>query len=74
MATRVTLKLMRQYLERFGWHRYKAVEEPTEKEGIIYTGWRSSPEEEGFSLSIDPMVEKNCLSFRVPKILVAPPK
>ncbi len=72
MATQVTLDLMRQYLERFGWSRYKAVEEPLEKEGIIHTGWRSSPEEEGFNLAIDPMVEKNCLSFRVPKILTAP--
>ncbi|MFN3422814.1 MAG: hypothetical protein ACK40X_13965, partial [Armatimonadota bacterium] len=72
MGTQVTLDLMRQYLERFGWSRYKAVEEPMEKEGIIYTGWRSSPKEESFSLTIDPMVEKNCLSFRVPKILTAP--
>jgi len=72
MATQVTLELMKQYLERFGWHRYKAVEEPMEKEGIIYTGWRSSPEAEGFSLSIDPMVEKNCLSFRVPQIMTVP--
>ncbi|MCS7192581.1 MAG: YbjN domain-containing protein [Armatimonadetes bacterium] len=69
MATQVTLDLMKQYLERFGWSRYKAVEEPMEKEGIIHTGWRSSPDVEGFNLAIDPMVEKNCLSFRVPKIL-----
>ncbi|MCS7254053.1 MAG: YbjN domain-containing protein [Armatimonadetes bacterium] len=72
MATKVTIELMKQYLERFGWHRYKAVEEPMEKEGIIYTGWRSSPSEEGYNLSIDPMVEKNCLSFRVPQILKVP--
>jgi len=74
MATQVTLELLRQYLERFGWSKYKAVDEPMEKEGILHTGWRSSPEAEGFNLAIDPMVEKNCLSFRVPKILVAPPK
>ena len=72
MATQVTLELMKQYLERFGWHRYKAVDEPMEKEGIIHTGWRSSPEAKGFNLVIDPMVEKNCLAFRVPKVLVAP--
>ncbi len=72
MATQVTLELMKQYLERFGWHRYKAVEEPMEKEGIIHTGWRSFPESEGFYLAIDPMVEKNCLSFRVPKIMTVP--
>ena len=72
MATQVTLELLKGYLERFGWSRYKAVDEPFEKEGIIYTGWRSSEEEEGYNMAIDPMVEKNCLSFRVPKILMAP--
>jgi hypothetical protein len=72
MATQVTLELLKGYLERFGWSRYKAVDEPLEKEGIIYTGWRSSEAPEGYNMAIDPMVEKNCLSFRVPKVLVAP--
>jgi len=72
MATQVTLELLKGYLERFGWSRYKAVDEPFEKEGVIYTGWRSSEEAEGYNMAIDPMVEKNCLSFRVPKILMAP--
>jgi hypothetical protein len=72
MATQVTLELLKGYLERFGWSRYKAVDEPLEKEGIIYTGWRSSEAAEGYTMAIDPMVEKNCLSFRVPKVLVAP--
>ncbi|GIV10153.1 MAG: hypothetical protein KatS3mg019_2244 [Fimbriimonadales bacterium] len=68
----VTLKMLTEYLERFGWSRYQAVDEPFEKEGIIHTGWRSSEADEGYTLTIDPMVEKNCLSFRVPKILNAP--
>jgi hypothetical protein len=72
MATQVTLELLKGYLERFGWHRYKAVDEPSEKEGIIYTGWRSSEAPEGYNMAIDPMVERNCLSFKVPKVLVAP--
>ena len=72
MATQVTLELLKGYLERFGWSRYKVVDEPFEKEGVIYTGWRSSEEAEGYNMAIDPMVEKNCLSFRVPKVLVAP--
>jgi hypothetical protein len=72
MATQVTLELLKGYLERFGWSRYKAVDEPFEKEGVIYTGWRSSEAPEGYNMAIDPMVEKNCLSFRVPKVLVAP--
>ena len=40
----VTLKMLTGYLERFGWSRYEAVDEPFEKEGVIYTGWRSSGE------------------------------
>jgi len=68
----ITLRMLAGYLERFGWNRYQAVNEPHEKEGIIYTGWRSSEEVESHLLTIDPMVEKGCLSFRVPKILEAP--
>lgn len=68
----VTLKMLTGYLERFGWSRYEAVDEPFEKEGVIYTGWRSSGENEGYRLTIDPMVEKACLSFRVPEIVQAP--
>jgi len=70
--TEVTLELMRQYLERFGWSRYQLADEPYEKEGLIRTGWRSSPEHEGYSLIIDPMVEKGCLSFKVPQLFQAP--
>lgn len=72
MGTSVTLRGLQEYLERFGWSRYKAVDEPGEREGIIYTGWRSSEEEEGYILIIDPMVEKDCLSFRVKEVLKAP--
>ncbi len=68
----ITLKMLTEYLEQFGWSRYQAVDEPFEKEGIIYTGWHSSAEEEGYKMTIDPMVEKGCLSFRVPKLLMAP--
>ncbi|MCX8107201.1 MAG: YbjN domain-containing protein [Verrucomicrobiae bacterium] len=71
--THVTLDMMKDYLKRFGWHTYKAVQEPFEKEGIIFTGWYSSDEDEGYLLAIDPMVERGCLSFRVPKILQASP-
>jgi len=74
MATAVTLDLLKQYLERFGWRRYMATDEPFEKEGIIYTGWRSSPGVEGYNVVIDPMVEKNLLSIKVIKVLMAPPK
>lgn len=70
--TQVTLQMMREYLERFGWSRYQAVDEPFEKEGILRTGWRSSEESDGYVMSIDPMVEKGCLSFKVHQILSAP--
>ncbi len=70
--SQVTLKMLTDYLERFGWSRYKAVEEPFEQEGIIHTGWRRSEDHEGYTLTIDPIVEKQSLSFKVPKLLHAP--
>lgn len=69
----VTLELMMEYLTRFGWRKYKAAQEPLEKEGIIFTGWHSPGHEECYVLTIDPMVELGCLSFRVPQILKALP-
>lgn len=72
MSTQVTVQLMKEYLERFGWHRYRVVDEPIEREGLIQTGWRSGAEGEGYGLVIDPMVEKNCLAFRSPQLLKAP--
>lgn len=71
MTLAVSMDTLTEYLERFGWRHYKAANEPAEKEGIIYTSWRSS-ETDSFDMSIDPMVEKNCLSFRVYRVVVAP--
>jgi hypothetical protein len=68
----VTLQMLKGYLERFGWSRYQAVDEPYEQEGLIHTGWRSSEADEGYTMTIDPMVERNCLSFKVVRILSAP--
>jgi len=68
----VTLEMLKRYLERFGWSRYQAVDEPFEEEGIIRTGWHASEADEGYTMDIDPVVEKNCLSFRVTRILSAP--
>ena len=34
----VTLQMLKGYLERFGWSRYQAVDEPFEQEGLIHTG------------------------------------
>jgi hypothetical protein len=72
MTSQVTLSILRQYLEQFGWSNYKATDEPQEQEGIIYTGWRSSPDEPGYNLVIDPMVEKGIVQFKVPEIVKVP--
>jgi hypothetical protein len=68
----VTLQMLKGYLERFGWSRYQAVDELFEQEGLIRTSWRSSEADEGYTMTIDPMVERNYLSFKVVRILSAP--
>lgn len=72
MDNTVTIDLMRRYLEQFGWSNYQEMNEPGEQEGVLLTGWRSVSGRESFMLTIDPMVERNCLSFRVLKLLTAP--
>ncbi|HOK10356.1 MAG TPA: YbjN domain-containing protein [Candidatus Hydrogenedens sp.] len=68
----ITLQLIKEYLERFGWKNYEAVNEPFEQEGIIYTGWRSSENSPVYMVCIDPMIEKKCLSFRTQNLIRAP--
>ena len=68
----VTVKQIEKYLDRRGWNKYQSIEEPGEKEGATLTGWRS-PGGEGYTMLIDPLVEKKCLTFRVAKILHAKP-
>jgi len=72
MSSTVTLETLTEYLERFGWKQYRAEDEPAEKEGLIRTGWRSSQTGRGYDLIIDPVVEKNCLIFRVPWVIKVP--
>jgi len=72
MASEVTVQQLIKHIEQFGWKHYKAENEPQEKEGIIYTSWRSSPDSRGFRMTIDPMEEKKCLSFKVYDIASAP--
>jgi hypothetical protein len=72
MSETVSIEVLTEYLEKFGWKHYNAANEPGEEEGIIYTGWRSSSETRSYDMSIDPMVEKNCLSFRVYRVVEAP--
>lgn len=69
---KITLQLIMEYLERFGWKNFEAVHEPLEQEGIIYTGWRASEHSPVYMLSIDPMIEKKCISFRTQSLIQAP--
>lgn len=68
--SKVTVQLITNYLEKFGWDKYASVSEPTEREGFIVTGWLSSSgDSERYGMVIDPVVERGFLSFRVPEIL-----
>lgn len=49
---------------------YEAVDEPFEKEGLIRTAWEHGGVE--YRLTIDPIVEKGVLCFRVSEIFKAP--
>ncbi len=72
MSSQVTVEKLAEYMQRLGWKHFRAENEPQEREGIIYTGWRSSPETRAFDMTIDPMEEKNCLSFKVYRLVKAP--
>jgi hypothetical protein len=64
--------LIERYLDRYGWARHEAQEEPGEREGVVLTGWRSSLGGDGYLLHVDPMVERNAFSLIVPGIVSAP--
>jgi len=68
----VSIELIKEYLERVGWVKYEEVDEPAEEEGMIFTGWRSSPDSKGYVVCIDPMTEKNCISFRSEQLFFLP--
>lgn len=67
----VTCKRIGKYLEKHGWEKYDIIEEKDEKEGVVVTGWRSRTS--STLLMIDPMVERNLLSFKAAKVLTARP-
>lgn len=67
----VTTKRIGSYLEKHGWSKYDVMDEKDEEEGIVMTGWRSSAG--ATMMMIDPMKEKNCLSFKAVKVIMAPP-
>jgi hypothetical protein len=69
---KVTTDLIEKYLDRFGWSRHHAVDEPGEREGLVLSGWASPLSPEGHLVVIDPMVEKHALLFIVKEIATAP--
>lgn len=70
--TNVTIRTLEVYLRRFGWSRYKVIQEEGEKQGMILTGWEGLGRQH--VMAIDPIEEKNVLIFQVPQILSAPPE
>ena len=71
MGTSVTLEALRQHLEEFGWSQYETKDEPGEREGLIFTGYRDR-EGQGHRVILDPMVEKGVLRIMAPGVVMAP--
>lgn len=71
MATQVTVKLLTEHLEKFGWKYYQVYKEMGEKEGGISTSWRTA-DDRVYRMTIDPIAERNCVSFKVLQLAQAP--
>ncbi len=71
MGTAVTIEVLTQHLEDFGWSRYKVAPEPGEQEGLIFTGYVGE-DENPHTVIIDPMVEKGVLRIFAPEVASAP--
>jgi len=71
MGTAVTLKVLQQYLEDFGWTKFTAVDEPYEREGLIFTGYIDE-QHRRHEIVIDPIVEKGVLRIFAPRVVMAP--
>ena len=71
MGTAVTLAVLQQYLEDFGWTKFTAVDEPYEREGLIFTGYIDE-QHRRHEIVIDPIVEKGVLRIFAPRVVMAP--
>ena len=71
MSDPVTVRLIEQYLDQFGWRKHTSIDEAGEQEGAVLTGWVGDAGLQ-HGLVIDPIVERGCLIFRVPKVFMAP--
>jgi hypothetical protein len=67
----VTLEVLRQHLEDFGWTDYELQDEAGEKEGLILTGYRDMYGK-GHRIVIDPVVEKGVLLMLAPGLVEVP--
>lgn len=72
MARKTSVGLIQKYLDRVGLAIHHSLDEPTEKEGVVLTGWQTGPTSPGFMLIIDPMVERGLITFSVRGLLQAP--
>ncbi len=66
-----TLDLLSRYMDRLG-YKHATVIEPFEQEGVIITGFTFVERDLQVTVVIDPIVEKGCLLFKVPRIFHAP--
>lgn len=74
MTTAVTIEVLRQHLEDFGWSRYAVTPEPGEQEGLIFTGYIGDKDHLPHTIIIDPIVEKGVLRIFAPEVASAPPQ
>jgi len=71
MGTSVTIEVLRQHLEEFGWKQYDLQDEDDEQEGVVFTGYVGS-DGQPHRIIIDPVVEKGALRIMAPDIVMAP--
>jgi len=71
MATTVTIEVLRQHLEDFGWKQYQVTPEPGESEGLIFTGYVGE-DQVPHRIIIDPIIEKGVLRIFAPEVVKAP--
>jgi|GEM_PF-590479 len=69
--TGTTVELLSGYMHRLG-YKHATVTEPFEQEGVIISGFTFVEKDLQVTVVIDPIVEKGCLLFKVPRIFHAP--
>jgi hypothetical protein len=70
---KVTTELIEEYLDRYGWHSHQAIDESGEQRGAVVTGWKGPRMPEGAVMIIDPVIEKEVVTFTAGTGVTAPP-